>query len=302
MRGRQDPNDACLEYTGADYKGECTAVWMQARELQYSVDAGLDLHLPNTCCCLVVCLHRLVYAACREPTHISLAAISVKHFPRAAFPSPDSHVQHQLNPLLLAPDAELAVEPPTLGRMMFCSNFRNATGRLLPMRSWGPGYACQQVTDGSHTCFTSDSHWQAEEVGVLSPYLSSLPGSNASCINCCSYVLFILQVDLADFFDLSTQQCASNLSFTYDYTTDASSPSYVRPRPYEEQAAAAVGYLLPTLYQYGRVVSWYMANASITQNTTRSVSLQLHMSAASGQGRGLVHCTPPTMPDSSTVA
>jgi hypothetical protein len=82
-----------------------------------------------------------------------------------------------------------------------------------------------------------------------------------------------LQVNGAHFFDLSTQDCANNAAFEYTNTTDTSSPSYVRPLPYEQQAAAAVGYLLPGIYKYGRIASWYMANASISSNTTSMVSL-----------------------------
>jgi hypothetical protein len=79
-------------------------------------------------------------------------------------------------------------------------------------------------------------------------------------------------VNGAHFFDLSTQDCANNPAFAYTNTTDTSSPSYVRPLPFEQQAAAAVGYLLPGMYKYGRIASWYMANASISSNTTSTVS------------------------------
>jgi hypothetical protein len=44
VRGRQDKKDSCLEYTGADFKGDCTAVWVQARE------SWLAHRMGHACC------------------------------------------------------------------------------------------------------------------------------------------------------------------------------------------------------------------------------------------------------------
>lgn len=119
-----------------------------------------------------------------------------------------------------------------------------------------------------------------------------LPAHNwnapCKCVNHC--VNTLLQVNGAHFFNLSTQDCANNPAFAYTNTTDTSSPSYVRPLPFEQQTAAAVGYLLPGMYKYGRIASWYMANASISSNTTSTVSWTHFPAMAVSSGAHLHHC------------
>jgi hypothetical protein len=97
-----------------------------------------------------------------------------------------------------------------------------------------------------------------------------------------------LQVDFAQFFDWSNADAcfgrnitgvgtiSTTTTTTYTNMSEPSFTKYLKQTPYEQQAAAAAGYLLSHLYGPGRLTAWYMANASITQNATATVSEGLH--------------------------
>jgi hypothetical protein len=95
-----------------------------------------------------------------------------------------------------------------------------------------------------------------------------------------------LQVDYTQFFDWSGVDCFDPaypwVTSTINRTTieEPAFAKFVIQQPFEQQAAAAAGYLLSQLHGYGRWATWYMANASITQNTTTTVSARNHVRPA----------------------